>query len=206
VEAPVPPPPHHADVQLAKDALAENALAHDSMGKRLECVQRFVQHRNRQLGKPLAPDELPDLAQDVVAVVWRKLGDYDGRASLETWIFRICSLELMNFARKKSRRASRRTEVGTDEDGNTSMDWVPAPGEEKSTNQDFEELYLGLSQLSTDDQAVLRRKHYDERSFEQIGHELGLKPSGVKHRYYSAVRRLRQLMSDSAIAEELTKS
>ena len=171
--------------------------AKDELGERLTCVHRFVYHRNRQLGARLSSEELGDLAQDVVAVVWRKLGEYDGRASLETWIFRICSLETMNFLRKDRRHSSRFVDAGVDEDGNKSMDWIVDPESQKSTNQDFDDLYRGMSLLSTDDQLILRRKHYGRQSFVEIGVAMGLQPSGAKHHYYRAVRRLRSILEQA---------
>ncbi len=196
---------HAPDVRLCTGALAGNEPDLTVLGKRLECVPRLVYHRNQQLGAPLALHELPDLSQDVLSIVWRKLPTYDGRAALETWIYRIGSFELMNLVRKKRRRATKQTELQPDQDGDVSMDWVEAPPSTPA-HLSFEGLYLGLDQLSADDEAILRRKHYDELSFEEIGVELGLQTSGAKHRYYTALRRLRLAMPASDVEGERDES
>jgi RNA polymerase sigma-70 factor (ECF subfamily) len=51
-----------------------------------------------------APD-VPDVCQEVFVVVHERLGDFDGRASLRSWIYGICVRLAANHRR---RRASRR--------------------------------------------------------------------------------------------------
>ena len=48
----------------------------------------FVLRTLRRLGVPSA--DLHDLCQDTFVVVHRKLPDFDGRASIRTWIYAIC--------------------------------------------------------------------------------------------------------------------
>jgi len=171
------------DLRLVTEALGGSGHARRLLGARLECIPRFLHHRNEQMGRPLAAQELPDLAQDAKAIVWRKLPEYEGRARLDTWVFRICSFELMNRIRAGARHAR----VFTGEEDGERIAREPAR-EGRLPDR-------GLSRLPADEEAILRRKHYDERSFEEIGRELGLSPSGVKHRYYGALRHLRQLMN-----------
>ena len=199
---PSPNQPHRKDAKLAKRALAGSQADREKLGERLNCIPRFVSHLNGKLGRPLIDHELPDLAQDVVEVVWRKLPGYGGRAALETWIFRICNLELMNAARKKARHDGKRVDLRPDDEGRASMDNFAAPEDKMPAHLRFEQLYSGLSQLSPDEEAVLRRKHYENQSFEEIALELDLTASGVKHRYYSALRRLRSFMQDRQETEQ----
>src|SRR5262245_20870366 len=87
---------HLPDVALVRDALQRRADALEQFIERMQCVGRFLAVRNAQLGQPLDRDELRDVAQDAITVVWRKLEAFSGDASLETWVFRICVNELMN--------------------------------------------------------------------------------------------------------------
>lgn len=176
---------HRKTVELVQRCLNGSIEAKDELAERLACVHRFAYHRNRQLGARLSSDELADLAQDVLAVVWGKLAQYNGRASLETWVFRITSLETMNFLRKDRRHTSRFVETGVDEDGNKSLDWIVDPQSQKSTNQDFEGIYRGMSQLSTDDQLILRRKHYGRQSSRR---DAGRERRGTRTRQGTAPR------------------
>jgi RNA polymerase sigma-70 factor (ECF subfamily) len=64
----------------------------------------FVWRTLRRLGVPEA--DLPDVAQEVFLVVHRRLADFEGRAKVTTWLFRIA----MGVARDRRRRAHVRRE------------------------------------------------------------------------------------------------
>ena len=63
----------------------------------------FVLRTLRKLGVPTA--DLNDLCQEIFVVVHRRLPDYDGRASLRTWIYAICARTAS--AHRRSMRARR---------------------------------------------------------------------------------------------------
>jgi RNA polymerase sigma-70 factor (ECF subfamily) len=63
----------------------------------------FVLRTLRKLGVPSA--DLNDLCQETFVVVHRRLADYDGRASLRTWIYAICARTAS--AHRRSVRARR---------------------------------------------------------------------------------------------------
>jgi RNA polymerase sigma-70 factor (ECF subfamily) len=63
----------------------------------------FVLRTLRRLGVPSA--DLNDLCQETFVVVHRRLPDYDGRASLRTWIYAICARTAS--AHRRSLRARR---------------------------------------------------------------------------------------------------
>jgi RNA polymerase sigma-70 factor (ECF subfamily) len=65
----------------------------------------FVWRSLRRLGVP-DPD-LHDAAQDVFLVVHRRLGAFEGRSKVTTWLFRIC----LHAARDRRRKAHVRREV-----------------------------------------------------------------------------------------------
>lgn len=60
---------------------------------------RFVPHTLRYLGVPAGV--LMDAAQDVLLVALRRLGEFEGRSSLRTWLYGIC----VNVAYAYRRRA-----------------------------------------------------------------------------------------------------
>ena len=69
---------------------------------------RFVRRALRQLGVP--ESEVSDALQDVFVVVHRKLGEFEGRGKLTTWLFGICQ----RVALDRRRRAHVRHEVPTE--------------------------------------------------------------------------------------------
>src|SRR5262245_64172476 len=65
----------------------------------------FVWSSLRRLGVPLA--DLPDVTQEVFVVVHRRLPEFEERAKVTTWLFRIC----FHAARDRRRRAHVRHEL-----------------------------------------------------------------------------------------------
>ena len=71
----------------------------------------FVVRTLRKLGVPSA--DVPDLCQEIFVVVHRRLQDYDGRASLRTWIYAICLRTASSH--RRSMRARREDAVADPE-------------------------------------------------------------------------------------------
>lgn len=69
---------------------------------------RYVLRVLRYLGVREA--DVQDVCQDVFITVHRKLGEFEGRASIRTWLYRICC----HAASDHRRRASVRREVASD--------------------------------------------------------------------------------------------
>lgn len=61
----------------------------------------FVWRSLRRLG--VAPAQLDDAAQDVFLVVHRRLGDFEGRSTVKTWLFGI-ALRVAKDHRRRTRR------------------------------------------------------------------------------------------------------
>jgi RNA polymerase sigma-70 factor (ECF subfamily) len=70
---------------------------------------RFVWRALLRLG--VVESELPDLVQEVFVVVHRKMGEFEGRAKVTTWLFAIC-MRVASDARRRAR--ARREAVSTD--------------------------------------------------------------------------------------------
>jgi RNA polymerase sigma-70 factor, ECF subfamily len=64
----------------------------------------------RMLGRlGVAKADLADVSQEVFLIVFRKLGDYDGRAPLLAWIYGICVRQAADYRKRAHRR---REELG----------------------------------------------------------------------------------------------
>jgi len=61
----------------------------------------FVWRSLSHLG--VSREQLDDAAQDVFVVVLQKLGDFEGRSSLKTWIFGITHLVSLSYFRSEKR-------------------------------------------------------------------------------------------------------
>jgi RNA polymerase sigma-70 factor (ECF subfamily) len=52
----------------------------------------------------VAKADLPDVCQEVFVIVHRRLGDYDGRASVRAWIYGICVRQAADYRKRAHRR------------------------------------------------------------------------------------------------------
>lgn len=169
--------------------LAGAAGALDTLVARMECVPRFLGSLNARLGRPLGPHDLADLTQDTLIVIWEKLGTFEGRATLESWTYRFCYLELMNFVRRKGRRA-RVAAASLDAQGRGDPEVEPG-----HAPSDFEHVERSLAELPHDEEEVIRLKHFEGLVFVEIATRLGASPNTVKTRYYRGMGRLRALLA-----------
>lgn len=69
----------------------------------------FVWRSLRRLGVPDA--DVDDLVQEVFVVVHRRLGDFEGRSAITTWLFGIAYHVMQEHRRKGAARARRELQV-----------------------------------------------------------------------------------------------
>jgi RNA polymerase sigma-70 factor, ECF subfamily len=62
----------------------------------------FVWRTLRYLG--VAPSDLQDVCQEVFLVVHRRLGEFEGRSSIKTWLYQICLRSAAGYRRRAHMR------------------------------------------------------------------------------------------------------
>jgi RNA polymerase sigma factor (sigma-70 family) len=160
--------------------LRSDAAALDDLIARMRCVPAFLAGRNAQFGRLLSPHEVEDLAQDTLTAVWQKLPEYRGEARLESWVCQFCEFLLRNALRKAN---TRRAIVGGD---------AADPGAARAEPvADLEAVHLALAGLLDEESAVVRLKHFDNLTFDEIAGRLACSPNTAKTSYYRALERLR---------------
>jgi len=182
-----PEPSSGDDRALVQRVLRGGRAELQALAERLRCIPRTLQILDVRSGRQLGPEELADLAQDVLVVAWRKLGEYEGLAPLEGWTYGICVLEYQNALRRRKRLRQEAQVIasrcGTVEDAVRDPDpWA------------FEDVHQGLQRIGLDEARVIRLKHFEGRTFEEIGSTLGLSINTVKARYYRGLEELRPLL------------
>lgn len=171
------------DLRLVRLTLAGDDDATAEFVERMQCVPAIVATQNQRMGSPLGREDLADVVQDSLTKVWKKLGDYAGKAALETWVYRFCFLELMNGIRRKRRR---RGTVPSERE----LEQLPAPRVPRAS--EFEHLHRGLDLVGPPEADVLRLKHFESLTFDEIGRRLGVSPNTAKTQYYRGLERLKE--------------
>lgn len=170
-------------------AQAGDARATETVLERLACVPAMLRSRHRRLGAPLGADELEDVEQETLTALWTKLGLFNGIASLETWAYRFAMNELLRAADRKLRRARLRPE-----DRDARLDELEAPVATEPGEEHLA-LELALGRLPPAVADVIRARHFDDRSFEDLARVSREPVSTVKARYYRGLCELKRLVA-----------
>jgi RNA polymerase sigma-70 factor (ECF subfamily) len=158
-------------------------------------VYRLAMHLTRN------PQDAEEVTQDVFLAVYRKLRDFEDRASFRTWLYRIAS----NAALMKLRR--RRPVVplagGMEgpafrEDGQFAQavaDWSAYPEAELLAAERRSVLEQAIVTLSPDDQAVVVLRDIEGLSNQEVAEILGTTLLAVKSRLHRARLALRERLA-----------
>jgi len=180
------PDQYQSDLEFVRAMRRGQPEALASFTRRMRCVPLSLAAQNARLGRPLNEHDLEDLSQEVLVLIWNKLDSYEGLSTLETWVYRFTSFELMNALRRK--RTRQRI-------GELSAEPAATPDETARTRRlEYEHLHLALQRLETADADVIRLKHFEELTFEEIGARMAMSANTAKTKYYRGLMRLQQIL------------
>lgn len=173
------------DLRLAQAYVARDPAAAEELALRLACVPKLLSKAHGHLGRPLGAADLDELSQDVVVKILEKLETFEGRATLETWAYRICHLELMNRMRRQHRRGER---------SQTDSEDLPDPSYEPESKlgEDYAAIQHALEDLGPPAEDIIRMKHFQDQTFGAIAAALGISANTAKTRYYRGMRWLEE--------------
>jgi len=181
------PDGRHADFAFVRRALAGEPEAVDGFVRRMSCVPSILASQNSRLGRPLSPVEIQDLAQDTLLTVWKKLDTFAGLSGLETWVFRICCLELLNSLRRQRRRPR----AATLDEGLVATEELE---QQRRSLLEYEHVHRGLERVEAPEADVIRLKHFDGLTFDEIAVRLAIPVNTSKTRYYRGMKKLHELL------------
>ena len=141
----------------------------------------FVWRSLRLLG--VAPGTVEDATQDVFSVVSRRLGSFEGRSSLRTWLFAILQRVAANQRRTARRKQHSLTPL---EDGVVSL--LPTPDMQLEAAESIGLVQRFCDTLDPDRRAVFVLALLEELPAPEVGQALGIPVNTV----YSRVRTLRE--------------
>jgi len=138
----------------------------------------------------LTSEECQDLAQEILLQAWRSLPNFQGKASVATWFYRVALHTAMNWHRKDKRRRSSQQPLldvqAVATDGANSAEQV----QHRDT---VEQLYKAIHQLPQTD-AALVLLYLDELSYREISEVLGISENNVGVKLNRAKKALAKLM------------
>lgn len=186
--------PTRVDAAWIQRMLEGDESARRWVETRLTCVPRMARWLNDRMGRPLPPMDVQDVVQDALLVVWRKLPEFEARASIETWAYRIVRFEILNAVRRRQRRGRSQR----DED-DSPLDQVAAPVNEPLDADERVRLLACLERLDEEKRVVIDLKHFEQLAFREIGERLGVPENTARTRYYRGLQRLRDMLEPAGV-------
>lgn len=160
-----------------------------------ELVDRYQQ---RLFGLALRVAGDPSLAEeaavDAFYKIWRKVGQWRGGTSPESWIYRIAVRTVLDLKRSRTRwwqRAELAAAAGP-------PDVDPGPAAELAADEDRqavgEALASAIELLPPDDRALVHLYYFEERGLKEIEAILDVPQANLKMRLARARQKLRRVL------------
>jgi len=176
----------------ARSGPATPPFAKKSFEQIYDEYSEFVWRNARRLGVPSSGAE--DVVQDVFIVVQRRLPDYDGRASIQSWIFGILVRVVHHYRRSYQRKDARCVSLEQDTQyGNTSQAGSRSPSEQAENAERVRLLETLLGQLDQGKRTLLVLSELEGWTLREIAEYLGSNTNTVYSRLRAAKRAFEEL-------------
>lgn len=158
-------------------------------------VDRYS-HKVFRLGYRMTSNEhdAEDVVQETFLRAYRALDQFESRADLGTWIFRIAANAALDLMRKRQRHEESRSPLDPrgSEDSPELPSADPTPERLMFSAEVNDKVSRALAGLSAVERTAFVLRHYEGMSIEEIGGALGLKQSATKNTIFRAVQKLRR--------------
>jgi RNA polymerase sigma-70 factor, ECF subfamily len=155
------------------------------------------------------PPDAEDVLQNTFLKAFQHIGEFEGRSSLSTWLYRIASNEALMLLRKR-RPETTFTDTAPEDEDNSSYDpvqftdWCCLPEEEFLTTESHAALDRAVQHLPETLRIVFVLRDIENLSIQETSQALNLSEAAVKTRLLRARLRLREELS-SYYSERLNK-
>jgi RNA polymerase sigma-70 factor (ECF subfamily) len=150
----------------------------------------FVWRSARRLG--VSESSADDVAQDVFVIVQRRIADYDGRASLQTWMFSILVRVVHDYRRSFRRKGSRNVPFEHGAGCETAAAPDPSPVEQAERAEDVRLIDKLLGELDEDKRTLLILSELEDWTLREIAEYFGSNPNTIFSRLRAAKRAFEQ--------------
>lgn len=152
-------------------------------------------------------DEAADLTQETFVRAYRAFDRFRGDSQPYTWLYRIAVNIARDHLAKRKRVRKREIEISAlegDADENTT--WEPPdtkanPEDELLKQEMQQQVKLALEQAPADYREILLLREFEELSYEQIAHALGITLEAVRSRLARARAWMRQRLAGYILEE-----
>ncbi|HVZ74991.1 MAG TPA: sigma-70 family RNA polymerase sigma factor [Polyangia bacterium] len=132
----------------------------------------FVWRNLRRLG--VHESSIDDAVQDVFLVVHRRLGDFEARAQVTTWLFGIVLRVAQTYRRSATRRRARLTDAPASDFEHVPTTTTEGPAELFERREASQLLHRLLDELDDDKRAMLVCIELEQMTVPEAAESLGL--------------------------------
>jgi RNA polymerase sigma-70 factor, ECF subfamily len=162
----------------------------------------FVWRNARRLGVPEALAD--DVAQDVFLVVARRIGSFDGRASIRSWIFgilvRVVRDHKRRFRRKSARNVPLDTDFSTEDQSQSPHGTTPFEAAEQAERARFLERLL--APLTEDQRTLLILAELEQWTLRELAELFHSNTSTIYSRLQAAKREVERVYASLQTGKE----
>ena len=134
-----------------------------------------------------SPNDAFDLAQETYITAFTRIGQFDGRSSVATWLYRVAFNEALQFLRRSGKMRVKLQEI------------VPDDGMESDIEQSMVRLDVNdaLALLPPHDRAILALRYQEGLDYRAIAEVVGCAAGTVASRLNRARQGLREILRKS---------
>jgi RNA polymerase sigma-70 factor (ECF subfamily) len=158
----------------------------------------FVWRALRRLG--VSPSDADDACQEVFVVVYRKLGEYQGRSQLRTWLYGIA----VRVAAAHRRRAHARREIATEEPVGEHAASTANPEGAAADREALAMLDRALDDLDDDKRAVFVLYEVEGLEMPEVAEAVGCPLQTAYSRLHAARKEVERAMKRAALGKVAT--
>ena len=129
-------------------------------------------------------DDANDVLQNALIKVWRNLGDFENRAKLSTWLYRIAVNEALDFLLRKKDVAS----LDVVENASVARSLVADDYFDGSVAQAL--LQEAIALLPDVQRVVFNLRYYDDMKYSEMSKLLDTSEGALKASYHIAVKKI----------------
>lgn len=138
-------------------------------------------------------DDAMELSQDAFVKAFKAMKRFDLSMPFYPWLHRIVRNTSLNHLKKKKRRGESSLDQMM-ENGFDAHDGACTPDDAASRMELLTHIQNAMSQLTPEQQEILRLRHFKELSYVEIATSLNIPQGTVMSRLHSARKKLRAVM------------
>ena len=137
-----------------------------------------------------------DIVQETFLRAYRRIGNFDERASFGTWLYRItvnCSLDLVR-ARKRRSEQSGPANPEMDDLMQSLPSTGATPDRMAMSGEARQRIAEAMEELSASERTAFVLRHFEGMCIDEVSRVLGCRPGAARHCVFRAVQKLRRAL------------